>query len=498
MNNINSKAGNICPSGISAPIFEKQEEENELYTADSGEKLHPSAKDAVFAVVFIFLAWCYWDLGQHFYYVIGNPYCTFKYALFTVLFAGAVLLYTGKWRHMPKESIFWLCITLVLGFATLLPYSESADILYSANPLSLFHMFAFHFAVCYWALSVSGRLMDKDRTSNWLFFDLLNAMFIFPFGNFFRLPAVLWAWVKDKFTGRKRKGEKKNHRVLAVLIGVLLSLLCLGLILPLLFKADEGFSKLFLSAFRNFQNSIANFFLKFKFYSSDFIAKCFFILPTAFFLYGLAYGCRHGRKQDVLKKAPVEKVMKKAGILPKITVYTVLFTLCAVYLVFIAMQVKYLFSAFGGTLPQGFSYAEYARSGFFELCRVAVINLCIILAAQTFCRKDNKGAKILRVCNVLLSVLTILLLVTAAAKMGLYMLTYGLTVKRVLVSAFMLWIAFVFVLVIIRQYRPLNTLRLAVFTGAVIFTVLCVLPVSEGVESYNRYMGYDREEIMYY
>ena len=153
---------------------------------------------------------------------------------------------------------------------------------------------------------------------------------------------------------------------------------------------------------------------------------------------------------------------------------------------FIAVQAKYLFGAFWGALPQGFSYAEYARQGFFELCRVATVNIVILLAANMLSRRQIDENRLLRACNTAVSVLTLLLLATAASKMGLYIFAYGLTVKRVLVSVFLVWLAVVFIFVIVRQHRMLPLVPLAVFTGAVLFTLLCVLPVQQGIMAYNR------------
>ena len=149
------------------------------------------------------------------------------------------------------------------------------------------------------------------------------------------------------------------------------------------------------------------------------------------------------------------------------------------------MQAKYLFGAFWGALPEGFSYSEYARQGFFELCRVAAINIVILLAANVMSRAQAAENCLLRVCNTALSALTLLLLATAAAKMALYIAAYGLTVKRVLASVFLVWMACVFVCVILRQFRTVALVRVAVFLGAVLFALLCVLPVGDGISTYN-------------
>ena len=213
--------------------------------------------------------------------------------------------------------------------------------------------------------------------------------------------------------------------------------------------------------------------------------KVFFALPTALYLYGLVYGAVRGRRACVYDKKEVCAVQRGLRFAPRSTVLTALFVLCAVYLLFISMQAKYLFGAFWGALPEGFSYSEYARQGFFELCRVAAINIVILLAANVMSRAQAAENCLLRVCNTALSALTLLLLATAAAKMALYIAAYGLTVKRVLASVFLVWMACVFVCVILRQFRTVALVRIAVFLGAVLFALLCVLPVGDGISTYN-------------
>ena len=116
---------------------------------------------------------------------------------------------------------------------------------------------------------------------------------------------------------------------------------------------------------------------------------------------------------------------------------------------------------------------------------MAAVNIVILLAANVFSRQQIAENQLLRACNSAVSVLTLLLLVTAASKMGLYILAYGLTVKRVLASVFLVWLAVVFVFILVRQHKTLPLVPLAVFTGAVLFALLCVLPVQQGIMAYN-------------
>ena len=265
------------------------------------------------------------------------------------------------------------------------------------------------------------------------------------------------------------------------LLGVALALLCLCFVLPLLMAADDGFASLL----SGFVGRLAAWFSGWRDSWTEFVVKVFFALPTALYLYGLVYGAVRGRRACVYDKKEVCAVQRGLRFAPRSTVLTALFVLCAVYLLFISMQAKYLFGAFWGALPEGFSYSEYARQGFFELCRVAAINIVILLAANVMSRAQAAENCLLRVCNTALSALTLLLLATAAAKMALYIAAYGLTVKRVLASVFLVWMACVFVCVILRQFRTVALVRVAVFLGAVLFALLCVLPVGDGISTYN-------------
>ena len=172
--------------------------------------------------------------------------------------------------------------------------------------------------------------------------------------------------------------------------------------------------------------------------------------------------------------------------MPNTAVTTAILIVCAIYLLFIGLQGKYLFSAFAGIRPENFTYAEYARRGFFELCQIAALNLVLLLGANLFSRKGKESSAVLRWLNVLLSVLTLLLILTAMSKMVLYIAAFGLTIKRVLTMVFMIWMAVVFTLVIVRQWRTFPMVRISVITGAVLYCMLCVLPVEYMMDSYNQ------------
>lgn len=117
------------------------------------------------------------------------------------------------------------------------------------------------------------------------------------------------------------------------------------------------------------------------------------------------------------------------------------------FLSFVLVQVKYFFG--GAALVQtstGLTYAEYARRGFFELVTVAALVLPLLLGAHWLLRKDNPAHE--RIFRALASVQIVLLFVimaSAVGRMRLYQSEYGLTELRVYTTAFMGWLALVFI-----------------------------------------------------
>lgn len=115
--------------------------------------------------------------------------------------------------------------------------------------------------------------------------------------------------------------------------------------------------------------------------------------------------------------------------------------LCALFLLFLAIQVRYLF---GGAdmveVTAGLTYAEYARRGFFELVTAAALVVPLLLVADWAAADDAASRRMLRATSTLLVVLLAGVLASAAFRMRLYQHAYGLTEQRLYVSVFMVWL----------------------------------------------------------
>jgi hypothetical protein len=117
------------------------------------------------------------------------------------------------------------------------------------------------------------------------------------------------------------------------------------------------------------------------------------------------------------------------------------------FLSFVAVQVGYLFGGASHLLrTAGLTAAEYARRGFFELTAVSALVLPMLLAAHALVRPSDRGhLRLYRVMSVTMLGLLAAIMTSALARMRLYTEAFGLTESRLYATAFMLWLALVFV-----------------------------------------------------
>lgn len=422
-------------SEITAPIFPKCE-----------------PADRLFAVIYLIVGYAYVSVCSSYEF---EQYL----AIFTVFYAAVVLLYLwAKEIRPPRESWFWLAVMLAVG----IPYA-----FWSA--MDLLQFLALTGVAAYWTLSASGRLLKDRRTSEWVFFDGWNALAAVPFCNF-------GSQIRTLFYRETREEEQEtpSGKAGGIFLGILITIPVLVIILPLLTSADAGF-----------QSLMGNL----TFYISENLMEVFvrmlFAVPVSLYLFGLAFGGIHGRFTDRFQEEKLKETAEKVRKVPDTAVSTALTVICLIYCLFIGLQGSYLFSAFSGRLPVDLTYSEYARRGFFELCQIGMWNLIFVGCAGIFSRSGQRENRVLRGLLMLLSVLTLLLIVTAVSKMGMYISVYGLTVNRILPLVFLLWMGIVFLCILLRQKRKFPAVRFCILTGAVLFCLLCVLPVGHLTELYN-------------
>jgi len=150
----------------------------------------------------------------------------------------------------------------------------------------------------------------------------------------------------------------------------------------------------------------------------------------------------------LLATSPALPNEKRAGLasLGLVETTTIFSLLNLLFLSFVVVQIRYFFG--GAATVQataGLTYAQYARSGFFELVWVAALVLPLLLGLHWLQRPGDARAQRLFSWQAGVQVaLLFVIMASALARMHLYEGEYGLTELRLYTTAFMGWLALVF------------------------------------------------------
>ncbi len=326
--------------------------------------------------------------------------------IFVALFVGLTEL-LHRQTERPKESWFWLGCMAVLTAAVVFDRYHAWE--QDFYPLLFLHVFA-----VWWVLCRGGRLCE-GISGPLLPIDALNGFLLFPFGHFFLRIRCLWYGLTHVGRGERKP---KTNTVIWTLTAAAAAVLLFVKAAQLLSEADSGFGAL-----------IDEFLALFSF-DFDGLRLTISLLVGAY-IFGLVAGS--ARQEAEAVQAGGRRVrywLFQVRQVPP-AVFTVVLTVFALfYLAFFVLQGSYLFGAFTRTLPEGFVVAEYARQGFFELCRVMALNFALLWLAARLAQKPLREQKLLRVPAAVLLAESLLFAVVAASKLGLYIDCFGFTPLR--------------------------------------------------------------------
>lgn len=425
----------LAPAGgVSAPILPK----TAAFSA--------SRRELLAALCMYLLAWVYWELDENLYL-----------ALFTLGFVAMT-----EWLHWgrprARESWVWLgCMGLLLA-AILLGRCRAWEngFLAADSPRAFLHVFA-----VWWVLSRSGTLVEGE-SGHLLPLDALDGFVVFPFKHFFLRIRCLWyALTHLPFrTGRVRPAALAWSGT-----AVLAALLLFDLAARLLMAADAGFDRLLSSAMD---------LLHFD-WGRLFSPERFIRLLIGAWLFGLLAGtvredreALRGRGAAVCRSiAGLRKVPDRVW-----TALTAAF--CLLYLLFFVVQARYLFGAFTRSLPEGFIVSQYAREGFFELCKVMAVNFGLLWLVSRLSRTPVGEDRVSRLACLILLGESLLFAVVAASKLWLYIDCFGFTPLRLQSCWLVAVLAAGCVCAAVRLLTGRRCFRAWMIFGAVSLCLLCL------------------------
>lgn len=183
----------------------------------------------------------------------------------------------------------------------------------------------------------------------------------------------------------------------------------------------------------------------------------------------------------------------------------ILISLVSLFGLFIAIQIRYLFSRLGELeLHQlgitSLTYSEYVRKGFFELLIASFIaSLVLIYILKLLHYLKDSRKHFVQLFSFLLTLEIGLLLLSAAQRLNLYADAHGLTRARIFGLIFLIWLASILVILAIRIFKEYK--RGVIFVLSLITVVLALLSINfiniDGVIA-TRYKPTVNDEIDYF
>lgn len=122
----------------------------------------------------------------------------------------------------------------------------------------------------------------------------------------------------------------------------------------------------------------------------------------------------------------------------------------ALFLIFIGFQITYLFGGEANIVNAGFTYAEYARQGFWELLAVAILSLLVLLASEKYAGVESKKDMRFLMPALILIVEVGVVILSAFKRLSLYIDTYGMTIQRFYVAGFIILLLVLFILLAVK------------------------------------------------
>jgi hypothetical protein len=236
-----------------------------------------------------------------------------------------------------------------------------------------------------------------------------------------------------------RKTQRRDGRTLTIVLGTCGAVALVSFLIPVLVSADALFAASLERLSWNVQFRLLHF--------GDLFQRLFWALIFTPFVFSLLYAMAHPKLL-----CPAEE--KKGFQADALGFVLALAAVDGLYLAFLAVQSAGLFGGPEYVESLGVSYAAWARSGFFQMVGVTVLNLSLTLASLCLARREGRVWRALRGLCALLAGESLVLLASAAWRMTLYVSAYGLSFKRLLTYWGMLMMALFLLAGLWKAVRP--------------------------------------------
>ncbi len=165
------------------------------------------------------------------------------------------------------------------------------------------------------------------------------------------------------------------------------------------------------------------------------------MLIAAFSVIGLTVFWTMLGKTPIVWSDPSQRAKTRPFRLNMIEASMLLGSVNVLFIAFVVIQARYFFGGEANITDQGYTYAEYARRGFYELLAVSCMTMALLVTLEALTSRKREEENVFRALVALMVGLTLVILVAAFQRLSLYEDAYGYTRIRVMSSTFMIWLA---------------------------------------------------------
>lgn len=352
------------------------------------------------------------------------------------------------WKKEATSKIFSI-ILLLLCFALIASFSLTGD-----NVIKFCTIVYLPFVTTFLLCNVSNNIDLKKGTYK----SFLNSALKTLEGAFLKLDVTFKSYVE-------RLTRNKSKNAVYVIIGIIIAVPLLCIVLPLLSSSDIAFASMVSSIFKNAG-----------------------ILLIALVLTVVIFPSVYSYLFSMRKQSASDKPSKPStGKLSNIVFNIVLSAVSVVYCAYAISQLAYITKAFAFLLPEDFTAAQFARSGFFQMGVISFINFLILAITAMFVKRNNKKIPVsTKALLGFVCLFTDFYISTAIIKMLKYISLYGLTHLRVLTSVFMLMLSLIFVVLLLRLFTPkIKYAKVVVIICTLALLSVSVIDVKTVIAEYN-------------
>ncbi len=369
-------------------------------------------------------------------------------ALFVLLLVGALFVLARREGVAPRLRNLWLMLPLAFFAAMVAVHADAG--LTALNILAcllILVLLAYYYS--------AGNLDRLDITGYYL------ALCISAFNAMFRAAPLIPASVELRTI--RRHGGLSARKVMPVLRGLLLALPIAIVFTALLASADTVFAAWVGVIFS----------LNLSFIPSVQEAMCHIalVLTVAWLVAGgIAFALYRSAASETEPWEDTLQSIPRTIHLGFIESTVILVVVDLIFALFGWIQFSYLFGGTANIASEGYTYADYARRGFFELLVVSLLTLMLVLGLHNFTwRETARQSHVFKTLASIIVALTGILLASALYRMLLYEEAYGFTGLRLYVQVFEIWLAVMFGWLLFTMWNSSQRFAIGAFVAALGF-----------------------------